>query len=127
MEILLVLTAFACLYFFITSYMLYKQNQVLKIAVLEEVAKRNILTDKDSQTAQENFLKFVSDSREWAYEYIDNVQTELKRFIDIADKEFAYFDQYGILSQGYPHYETMKIMSEEYKKLKQLLPEENNA
>ena len=32
-------------------------------------------------TDQESFLKFLSDSREWAFGYIENVQNELQEFI----------------------------------------------
>lgn len=73
---------------------------------------------------KEHFIKFLSDSRDYAFEYIDKVQVALKEFIDIADKEFAYFDAYGILTEQYPNYEAMKTISAEYKKLKNLLPEE---
>jgi len=73
-----------------------------------------------------NFIKFLSDSREMAFNYIDNAQDQIKNFIDIADKEFAFFDSYGSLTSEYPHYETMKIISEEYKKLKSLLPAEDS-
>jgi hypothetical protein len=73
-----------------------------------------------------NFIKFLSDSREMAFDYIDNAQDQIKNFLDIADKEFAFFDAYGSLTSEYPHYDAMKIISEEYKKLKSLLPEEQS-
>lgn len=73
---------------------------------------------------RENFIKFLSDSRDWAFNYIEDVQNRLKAFIDLSEKEFAYFDKYGILIEGQPHYETLKVMSEECKKLKDLLPED---
>jgi hypothetical protein len=73
-----------------------------------------------------NFIKFLSDSREMAFDYIDNAQDQIKNFVDIADKEFAFFDAYGSLTSEYPHYDAMKTISEEYKKLKSLLPEEQS-
>lgn len=90
---------------------------------LEQVVMTESNTDGiDSHT--QSFIKFLSDSREMAFDYIDNAQRQIKEFIDIADKEFAFFDSYGILTQGYPNYEAMEILSKEYKKLKLLLPEE---
>lgn len=86
-------------------------------------ADKNLILE---DTHRENFIKFLSDSRNWAFEYIDKSQKQIKEFVDIADKEFAFFDKYGILSEGDLHYNTMKTISEEYKKLKILLPEENN-
>ena len=84
----------------------------------------NIKTEKELDIHQENFIKFLSDSRDWAFDYIDNVQKELKDFIETADKEFAYFDSYGILSEDQLFYDNMKTISAKYKKLKNLLPED---
>ena len=79
----------------------------------------------EREIMKENFLKFVSDSREWAFDYIETVQKQIKNFTDLADKEFAYFDSWGMLSEGELFYETMATMSKEYKKLKELLPDED--
>ena len=80
---------------------------------------------KDQEYHQESFIKFLSDSREMAFEYIDNSQKQIKDFIEVADKQFAFFDSYGMLTEGQLYYESMKILSDEYKKLKSLLPEDN--
>ena len=82
--------------------------------------------EKDNEIHQENFIKFLSDSRDWAFDYIDKSQKQIKEFVDMADKEFAFFDSFGILTEKYPNYDTMKKISEEYKKLKNLLPEESD-
>jgi len=87
---------------------------------------RSMNTENAQDIHKENFIKFLSDSREWAYDYIDKVQQEIKNFVAIADKEFAFFDSFGSLTQEYPHHEEMKKISEEYKKLKSLLPEESD-
>lgn len=87
----------------------------------------NAITSQDEQEAhEESFIKFLSDSRNMAFEYIDAAQKQIKEFITIADQEFAFFDNYGDLTQQYPHYDAMKKISAEYKKLRSLLPEENN-
>lgn len=82
--------------------------------------------DDISDVHRENFIKFLSDSRDWAFGYIENVQNKLREFIEFTDKEFKYFDEYGILIEGQPHYKTMKRVSEECKKLKELLPEDSD-
>lgn len=92
------------------------------MALSETIQDNELSSDIDIH--KENFIKFLSDSRDWAFEYIDQSQKQIKEFIDIADKHFAFFDSYGMLSEGQLFYEDMKIMSEEYKKLKSLLPEE---
>lgn len=122
MEILFVLSALAGFYFVWRTIVLSKRVEDLSKQLI--VSKYNFLTDENM--AKDNFFKFVSDSRDWAFEYIDSVQDGLKDFIDIADKHFGYFDEYGILTKEYPHYNSMLVISEEYKKLKKFLPEENN-
>jgi len=81
---------------------------------------------KDEESIhKENFIKFLSESRDWAYEYIENVQSELNKFVDNVDPLIAYFDEYGdTLSVERPDYAAMKQISKSYKDLKKLLPSE---
>ena len=119
------------------SFLYFQSLSKLKIAsktVVDLFFKNSALEQKTEplnaipsyDIHQENFIKFLSDSRDWAFDYIDKSQKQIKEFIEIADKQFAFFDAYGILSQEYPHYENMKVVSTEYKKLKSLLPEETD-
>jgi len=88
------------------------------------------LTKKiDEQSTQpiansEGFIKFISDSRDMAFKYIEEVQSGLKDFIDDIEPEIIYFDEYGIVGDAYPHYYSMKKISQAYKQLKELLPED---
>jgi hypothetical protein len=95
---------------------------ILENFVINE--SENFKGNEELDIHQENFVKFLSDSRDWAFDYIDKSQKQIKEFIDIADQQFVFFDSWGILCEGQLFYETMKTMSEEYKKLKSLLPEE---
>lgn len=70
------------------------------------------------------FLNFISDSREWAYQYIDEAQLALSKFITDIEPEINYFDEYGVVGSAYPHYHSMKKISGAYKELKKLLPED---
>lgn len=72
----------------------------------------------------EAFLKFISDSRDWAYKYIEDFQSELNKFIKDIEPEISYFDEYGEVGSAYPHYHSMKKISGAYKELKKLLPED---
>ena len=78
----------------------------------------------DESVHKENFIKFISDSRDWAYAYIEEVQTGLKHFIDETAPEIQYFRDYSDTMALAPNYYSMKKISEEYDKLKKLLPEE---
>ena len=123
MEIALVVTSVLAVYFFIRGFQLSLRNAELK----EKIESQNRIIDIKSNAVQESFLKFVSDSREWAYEYIENVQEGLTKFVKGIESEIAYFDEYGVVGDAYPHYHSMKKISQEYKELKKLLPEESNA
>ena len=41
---------------------------------------RNLTSNQDEHT--QNFIKFLSDSRDWAFEYIENVQRGIKKFMN---------------------------------------------
>jgi hypothetical protein len=78
----------------------------------------------DESVHKENFIKFLSDSRDWAYQYIEDVQAGLNSFISETAPEINYFKEYGDLSSMAPNYYSMKKITEEYEKLKTLLPAE---
>ncbi len=88
-----------------------------------------LLSDKhkDSDVHQENFIKFLSDSRESAFEYIEEVQKGLENFVNDVDSHINYFDEYGsVLSEGRPDFVAMTQISKSYKELKKLLPIKEN-
>jgi hypothetical protein len=126
--------------FTILFFMLIFKNVTLNIKLSEirlELIKAHLdktiiseklieLSDKKNKTedhSSEAFLKFVSDSRDWAYQYIDEVQEGLNKFITDIEPEIIYFDEYGVVGSAYPHYYSMKKISEAYKELKNLMPE----
>jgi hypothetical protein len=79
----------------------------------------------DNNVHKESFIKFLSDSRDWAYEYIETVQSGLNKFVSDVDADISYFDEYGeTLSMGRPDFAAMKNISTSYKELKKLLPKE---
>lgn len=81
--------------------------------------------ESDNDVHKENFIKFLSDSRDWAYEYIETVQSGLNKFVSDVDADISYFDEYGdALSMSRPDYNAMRNISNSYKELKKLLPVE---
>jgi hypothetical protein len=95
-------------------------NTILAEKLFETSAQIIVKKETDSDA----FLKFVSDSRDWAYQYIDEVQEGINKFITDIEAEIAYFDEYGEVGSAYPHYHSMKKISKAYKELKKLLPED---
>ena len=96
-------------------------------STIQEAFEANIqspVSKEDQDIHKENFIKFLSDSRDWAFEYIEDVQTQLETLVRDVEKEIMNFDEYGLVGDAYPHYHSMKKISAAYKDLKKLLPEE---
>lgn len=87
---------------------------------LFEASARNLMKEDDGSEA---FLKFISDSRDWAYEYIEGVQESLDSFINDVEPEILRFDRYGDIMSAEPNYNSMKKISASYKKLRKIMPE----
>ena len=124
MEILLGVCVAALVYLGLVINKYKKENVALKLVMIEQFHNKNTISDGEDK---ENFLKFVSDSREWAFDYIEDVQEKITIFINDVEPEIAYFDEYGVVGDAYPHYHSMKKISQAYKELKKLLPEDPNA
>lgn len=77
---------------------------------------------------KENFIKFLSDSRDWAFSYIEDVQKGLEKFILEVEPHIKYYDEYGIAIEGMvpPHDNALKTISKEFKELKNLLPQDTD-
>ncbi len=102
---------------------------MVNLIVLEEYI-RGIEENKiqsDESIHKENFIKFLSESRDWAYKYIEDVQEGLNTFIDSVKEDIEYFDQYGDAGPNGPNYDMMKRISIAYKELTKLMPEEPNV
>lgn len=77
----------------------------------------------ENDVHRENFIKFLSDSRDWAFTYIEDVQNGLTKFVEEIDPSINYFSDFSTMSEGNPLHNEMKIISNAYKDLKKFLPE----
>jgi hypothetical protein len=131
-EIILAVTIF--LFSFFSLFLMYRINVIRKEYI--KIQNKNILFEKyfnsieenklnsEQNIHKENFIKFLSESRDWAYEYIEDVQNGLEGFVNAVDSDIKHFDAYGdTLSMVRPDYQAMKNISNAYKELKQFLPE----
>ena len=100
--------------------------------IIIEMFKTNV--DKNIQVEQlvnqleasknennDDFLTFVSKSREMAFEYIEDVQVGILEFIDTVGPDIEYMDQYRppIILE-----DTAERLITGYKKLKSLIPDD---
>jgi hypothetical protein len=123
---------FAASYILVLKQSIRLKRDVSKLFIektlLQEYVDLNkstkIKEDSDDSIHKENFIKFLSDSRLWAFEYIESVQKGLTKFVNDVDADISYFDEYGdALSMSRPDYPSMKNISKAYKDLKTFLPE----
>ena len=136
MEILVVALSIFSVSFFIAyihaALNLKKTTSMLTELLLIHVSMKGSLDDLPNNVPspedlhKENFIKFLSDSRDWAYTYIEDVQKGLNDFIKNVEPSIDHFNKFGIVVEGSPHHKSMKIISENFKNLKKLLPEETD-
>lgn len=117
MKVALVLLVAIVLFLLLLISRLRKINSDLFSALVEQVyLSDNLQQDK----IKEDFLKFVSDSREWAFNYIEEVQQEVEIILADMSKIVEKIES-----------KKKKTLEEKYlidvfNKLKTLLPEQGN-
>ena len=103
-ELILILSLSLSVLLFLFLYLKEKKNGKAIIAntlrLLLHQEEQFQLKKTDKEKANEDFLKFVSDSRDLAYEYIESVQAGLQKFIDEVEPQIEYYDKYGVAVEG---------------------------
>ena len=109
---------------FILLYLKQKNKNKIILATTIEL----LLSNKEQKTSNktneeahaEDFLRFVSQSRDWAYEYIETAQAGIQEFVDSVGSDIDYMDKYRppIISE-----ESTNRLINSYQRLKTLLPE----
>lgn len=99
------------------------QAQVNKDIIVNEYSK--VLQELENKKLEksDDFVKFLSDSRNSAFEYIENVQENLLKFDKQITKIIKWNETYGSTTGDNPHSNKIKEISVAYKKLKNVLPE----
>jgi heme/copper-type cytochrome/quinol oxidase subunit 2 len=105
---------------FVFSVSVYHQNRVLLRTIAQLQTNIHILGSKleDAEKQKElerseGFIKFISESRDWAFEYIENAQKAIKEFI--INSEAIFSSQF--IEQD---------AADSFNNLKSLLPEETD-
>jgi hypothetical protein len=93
-------------------------------ALEEFIVSNNVEFKNDSDIHKENFIKFLSDSRDWAFAYIEEVQVGLNKFVNDIEPEINYFKEYGDIIAMQPNYNSLKKITKAYEELTKLLPKE---
>jgi hypothetical protein len=96
-------------------------ENIMLIDNAEKLQSSRELSENDIH--RENFIKFLSDSRDWAFTYIEDVQKGLTKFVEEVDPSINYFLEFSTISEGQPLHSDMKKISTAYEDLKKFLPE----
>jgi hypothetical protein len=86
------------------------------------------LKDKDKEDSvktdvQEGFINFLNQSRESAFEYIENVQSTLGNVVTNLSPIVEFHDKYGAIFDTDTRNQ-MQVVSNSFRELKRLIPEE---
>lgn len=121
-------------YRFFRTRVLFK---ALSDLYMQEMADRMLLQKKVEELYQDienvklqqtdGFLKFVSESRDWAFQYIEEVQAALSEFDKDIAPTIEWANTYGQILGETAHTNALKKISEAYDKLKEVLPKENQT
>lgn len=129
----LFLSTTALIFLYVKSLLRLKQSIAMtsKLLFLSQALEQYKSMDQSEEVPdihKENFIKFLSDSRDWAFEYIEEVQNGLSNFIKEVEPDIDYYNKYGAAVEGMmpAHDKALKKISAEFEKLKTLLPEEKD-
>jgi hypothetical protein len=106
---------------------IYMQELADKMLLQKKVEElyQDIENAKLEQT--DGFLKFVSESRDWAFQYIEEVQEALSEFDNDIAPELQWAKTFGMVSGETAHTNVLTKISKAYDKLKEVLPKENQT
>lgn len=118
------------IYLMINNVIVRIKNKKLALTLLQERIDKNIIIDKINKDLDktkpieqtDGFLKFISESRDLAFSYIEEAQTGISKFVKSVQPEIEYFSKFGTLSEGQPLHQSMAIISREYEELRKLIP-----
>ncbi len=118
------------IYLLVSNVKIRLKNKTLALTLLQERIDKNIIIDKISKDLDkakpieqtDGFIKFISESRDLAFSYIEEAQKGISQFVKNAGPEIEYFKEFGPISEGQPLHDSMVKISKEYEELKKLLP-----
>lgn len=98
-------------------------NHFLKTE-LEKINKENSIRELSES---EGFVKFLSNSREWAFAYIEQVQSALKEFDETITPITNWIETYGSVIEDSIFRDKIIEISAAYERLQSLLPKDNET
>lgn len=106
-----------------TLFQLYIDKNIADNLAKEKLEKLSV-EEENNKTSQEDFVVFLTQSREWAFEYIEQVQDAIQEFKGSAGPSIDYFKEYGA-AMNLPTDQLFHQIIPAYDKLIGMLPEDN--
>lgn len=104
------------IFFAVRAYKLAQKVLDLQELLIDEYAK----SLQGDDTIQEQFLKFVSDSREWAFDYIENVQNTLNEIAAEIEPVVSMYTLEDLVLDN-----SKSLLHKTYNEIVKILPDED--
>lgn len=111
------------------------KNRRLAVELLQSTMDHNIILTKFAEELKkkedvsvektDGFLKFISESRDMAFQYIEAVQAALATFKSKVEPKLKYSNTYGTATGPTAHTKVLEEISLAYEELKKIMPEDN--
>jgi hypothetical protein len=98
--------------------------QIIDLVQQNELLKKTLESKENPQIEKtEGFLNFVTQSRDWAFEYIEDVQKVINKVIDDTSSTIEYHNKFGSMDIE-PYATQITTLANAIEELKFLLPNE---
>jgi hypothetical protein len=87
--------------------------------MLEKLVEQQDVINEISFKKNDDFVAFLSESRDWAFSYIEDVQTSIAKFVEKVGPVLAYYDKFGRINEN----PSMNTIFDAYTDLIKVLPE----
>jgi hypothetical protein len=102
----------------------YLASEIEKSIFSTKLSEVTLQSDTKKIEESEGFLKFISESRDWAFKYIEDVQSSLGGFHSSVSESLEYLYSNRNTFSDDRSSDAIAVVYEEYKKLKDMLPED---
>lgn len=102
------------------------QSEINREAIEKKLLE--VLASKDSSNVEktDGFLKFISDSRDAAFKYIEEVQSAINEFVSRIGPIVKHYKETGRVLERKPS-ELVKELAQAYDKLVDSMPKEDHV
>lgn len=123
-------------FFVIEMIKMKMQNEKLSEALLYAALQGRMLREElevqmqkvqDAELADDDgFIKFLSESRQWAFDYIEQVQKAVSAFKNSVDSNVKYYEKAGHVVDSV-HKRSLEEFVQAYRELEKILPNEEKT